>query len=91
MVCNILLEEFSKSTSYNLWGMPHLYWEAAALALIKCEQKAEEGLKQYLKITDPAPVWGSEEGVEYEAYMYRKCDYALAMIMSTPASFCLTA
>lgn len=76
-----LLTEFGRSQSYNKWGLPHLYWEDAAEALVELGKEAEPGLKKYLKDRSPAPVWGSEEVAEYEAYQYRRCDYALALLM----------
>lgn len=81
-VCSVLIEQFSVTKSYNMWGLPHLYWEEAAKAIIECGKYAEDSLKKFLADKSPAPVWGSEEGLEYEAYMYRRCDYALALIMA---------
>lgn len=78
---NALLKEFGRSKSYNRWGLPHLYWEEAAKALIELGRAAEPGLKRYLDDRSPAPVWGSEEFLEYTAYKYRRCDYALALLM----------
>lgn len=78
----ILLSEFGRSESYNKWGLPHLYWEDAAKAVIESGDSAVPGLKKYLTDCKPAPVWGSEEVMEYEAYKYRRCDYALAMLMA---------
>lgn len=79
---NALLGELGRSTSYNKWGLPHLYWEDAAKAIIEMGEAAVPGLKNFLKDTTPAPVWGSEEVAEYEAYGYRRCDYALALLMA---------
>jgi hypothetical protein len=82
VVCATLLDEFAKTKSYNMWGLPHLYWEDAAKAIIECGKEAESGLKQFLSDKSPAPVWGSETYLEYETYLYRRCDYALAMILA---------
>jgi hypothetical protein len=78
---NALLTQLGRTKSYNKWGIPHLYWEDAAKALVELGSAAEPGLKGYLKDRSPAPVWGSEEVAEYEAYQYRRCDYALALVM----------
>jgi len=76
-----LLGAFGRSESYNMWGLPHLYWEDAAKAMMELGEVAVPGLTSYLQDRSPAPVWGSEETAEYEAYQYRRCDYALAMLM----------
>lgn len=77
-----LLREFARSTSYNKWGIPHLYWEDTAKALIELGEPALPRLQQFLSDCQPAPVWGSEESAVYQQYQYRRCDYALALIMS---------
>lgn len=77
-----LIGALAQSKSYNLWGLPHLYWEDAAKAIIELKGDAIAPLKALLTDTSPAPVWGSEEHREYEAYMYRRCDYALALILA---------
>jgi hypothetical protein len=79
---DVLVGALAQSTSYNLWGLPHLYWEDAAKAIIELKDDAIPPLKTLLADTSSAPVWGSEEHREYEAYMYRRCDYALALILA---------
>ena len=79
---DVLLGEFARSKSYNKWGIPHLYWEDAAKSVIELGKPAEPGLISFLKDCQPAPVWGSEEVIVYETYKYRRCDYALAMLMT---------
>ena len=39
-----------------------------------------EALKPLLEDKHPAPVWGSEEVLEYQKYQYRVCDYTMALI-----------
>lgn len=78
---NALLAQLGRSKSYNMWGLPHLYWEDAAKALVELGRAADPGLESYLKDRSRAPVWGSEEVAEYQAYRYRRCDYALGLIM----------
>lgn len=77
-----LVGELGRNKQYNTWGLPHLYWEDAAKAVIELGKDAEKPLKALLKDKSKAPVWGGEEYLEYEAYGYRRCDYALAMLMS---------
>jgi hypothetical protein len=79
---DVLLDQLSKSKSYNMWGMPHLYWENAARAVIELGEGAVPPLKGLLSDRSPAPVWGSEEYQEYQKYKYRRCDYALALILA---------
>jgi hypothetical protein len=78
---SVFLSELGRSKSYNRWGLPHLYWEPAALAVIELGNIAEPGLKKLLNDRTPAPVWGSEEVSEYKAYQYRRCDYALGLLL----------
>jgi hypothetical protein len=79
---DILLGQLAKSKSYNVWGMPHLYWEDAANAVVELGEGAVPPLKAFLADRSPAPVWGSEEYQEYQKYKYRRCDYALALILA---------
>ncbi|MEJ2310515.1 MAG: hypothetical protein P8Z31_09080 [Gammaproteobacteria bacterium] len=78
----VLIGLLANSKSYNTWGLPHLYWEDAAEAVIELGKAAAPGLKKLLDDKTPAPVWGTEEVFEYEAYKYRRCDYALALLMA---------
>jgi hypothetical protein len=80
VIANIV-KTLEQSKSFNSWGLPHLYWEDASKILIEQGGSAIEYLKPLLKITKPAPVWGSEESMEYKKYQYRLCDYAMALIL----------
>lgn len=76
----VLAAALQKSVSFNAWGLPHLYWESSARAIIDCGPAAIPFLKPLLQDKRPAPVWGSEEALESEKYHYRVCDYAYALI-----------
>jgi hypothetical protein len=76
----ILVDRLSKGEFFNAFGLPHLYWEDPARAIIEEGKNAEPALFALLKDDRPAPMWGEEQVVEYEAYQYRVADYALALI-----------
>ena len=78
---NALAESFRETKVYNRWGIPHLYWQAPAKSMIELGEDAEKVLKEFLKDQTKALIMGHEEELEMEMYGYRKCDYALAMIM----------
>ena len=78
---NALIDSFRQTTIYNRWGIPHLYWQAPAQSMIELGADAEKALKPFLKDQTKALIMGYEEELEMETYNYRKCDYALAMIM----------
>lgn len=75
-----LIDSLRTSDHFNTWGLPHLYWESAAKAIIEHGKVAIDALKPLLKDKRAAPVWGSEEVLEYQKYQYRVCDYAMALI-----------
>lgn len=77
----ILIDALKESKYFNTWGIPHLYWEEGAKAIIELGDIAIESLEVLLKDKREAPVWGSEEVMEYKKYKYRVCDYAWALIM----------
>ena len=76
-----LAESFRQTKVYNRWGIPHLYWQAPAKSMIELGEEAEKVLKGFLKDQTKVLIMGHEEELEIEMYQYRKCDYALAMIM----------
>jgi hypothetical protein len=78
----VLVDALRNSQFFNTWGLPHLYWEDAAQALIEEGEAATPALMKLLDDLRPAPMWGQEEVVEYEAYKYRIRDYAWAIIMA---------
>jgi hypothetical protein len=77
----ILIDALRTSKFFNTWGLPHLYWEDAAKGIIELKENAVEPLNALLKDKRSAPVWGSEEAMEYSKYKYRVCDYAWALLM----------
>ncbi len=76
----VLIDSLATSETFNTWGLPHLYWEDSAIAIIDEGENAVPALKGLLRDTRDAPMWGSEEVVEYELYRYRVCDYAWALL-----------
>ena len=79
-ICPVLTSALQKSVVFNAWGLPHLYWESSAKAIMECGATAVPYLTPLLRDKRPAPVWGSEEAMESEKYYYRVCDYAYALI-----------
>lgn len=78
---NALADALRETIVYNRWGIPHLYWQAPAKSMIELGGDAEKTLKSFLSDESPCAIMGYEEELEMEAYKYRRCDYALAMIM----------
>lgn len=76
----VLTDALATSVTFNTWGLPHLYWEDSAKAIIDEGEPAVPALKELLRDTRDAPMWGSEEVAEYELYRYRVCDYAWALL-----------
>jgi hypothetical protein len=76
----VLVNALKMSEFFNAWGLPHLYWEDAAQAIIDEGRAAEDELKQLLDDQRPAPMWGSDEVIEYRMYSYRVRDYAWALL-----------
>jgi hypothetical protein len=80
LICAVLTASLQKSVVFNGWGIPHLYWESSAKAIVECGPIALPYLTPLLRDKRPAPVWGSEEAAESEKYHYRVCDYAYALM-----------
>jgi hypothetical protein len=78
----VLVDALKNSKYFNTWGLPHLYWESAAKALIAEGKTAEDSLRKLLDDERQAPMWGQEEVVEYRTYSYRVRDYAWALILA---------
>ena len=76
----VLIDALATSKTFNTWGLPHLYWEDSAKAIIDEGENAVPSLEALLRDTRDAPMWGSEEVVEYQLYKYRVCDYAWALL-----------
>ena len=77
----ILVDALRASKYFNTWGLPHSYWESPARAIIELGDVAVEPLMNLLQDRRDAPVWGSEEVMEYKKYKYRVKDYAWALLM----------
>jgi hypothetical protein len=76
----ILVDALRTSKTFNTWGLPHVRWEYAAQAVIDEGAVAVKPLSALLTDKRLAPVWGSEDFLEYDRYKYRVCDYAWAML-----------
>jgi hypothetical protein len=79
---SVLVDALKTSTYFNAWGLPHLYWEDAAKAVIAEGVAAVQPLTALLEDDRAAPMWGEEEFLEYQRYKYRVKDYALALILA---------
>ena len=76
----VFVDALKNSRYFNAFGLPHLKWEEAAQALIDEGEPAIRTLMPLLTDERPAPVWGSEDYLEYRRYDYRVQDYAFALI-----------
>ena len=81
----VLIDALRTSEYFNAWGLPHLYWEDAASAIIAEGEVAREPLTALLRDRRPAPSWGSEEALESSKYGYRVRDYAWALLNAIDA------
>jgi len=77
----ILVSALENSRSFNTWGIPHAYSEAAADAIVELGRSARPYLLKLLEDNQPAYVWGSEEATESARYHYRVKDYAWWLLM----------
>ena len=77
---HVLTEALQGSTYFNVWGVPNFNLEDASQALIETGSSAVPELKRMLSDTRPAPVFGSQEYMEYKKHQYRVCDYALLFL-----------
>jgi hypothetical protein len=77
---NTLTSSLESSQYFNTWGIPNLYWEDAAKALIEEGSAAEPALLKLLRDKRPAPVFGSEGATVDAQFHYRVCDYAWALL-----------
>lgn len=76
----VLIDALKTSKYFNVWGVPGLYWEDAAKAIIDEGETAAPSLVTLLRDTRPAPVFGSEGAQINQQYHYRVCDYAWALL-----------
>jgi hypothetical protein len=77
---SILTNALKTQPYFNTFGFPHAKWEDAAKAIIEEGRAAEKPLIEMLTDHRPAPVWGSEQFMEYQRYKYRVSDYAWALL-----------
>ncbi len=76
----VLIDALKTSKYFNVWGVPGLYWEDAAKAIIEEGDAAAPSLEALLRDTRAAPVFGSEGASINQQYHYRVGDYALALL-----------
>jgi hypothetical protein len=76
----VLTDSLKNSKYFNTWGIPNLYWEDAAKALIDEGENAKPSLLALLHDQRAALVFGSEGAEVNRQYHYRVCDYALALL-----------
>jgi hypothetical protein len=77
---NVLIDALKNATYFNAWGIPHVYWEDAAKAIIEESNAAQAPLVALLDDKRPAPLFGSEGAAINQQYHYRVCDYAWALL-----------
>ncbi len=77
---SILTNSLKTGAYFNTFGLPHASWEDAAKAIIDEGRGAEKPLIEMLSDHRAAPVWGSEQYMEYQHYKYRVSDYAWALL-----------
>src|SRR5258706_1083614 len=76
---NVLVSALQKSKYFNTWGIPCVYWEDAANAIVEEGSAAESALRPLLRDQRPAPVFGSEGATVDAQFHYRVSDYAFAL------------
>lgn len=76
----VLVDALAKAEYFNAFGLPHLFWEDPANAIIEEGPAAEKLLVPLLTDERPAPSWGEEQAQEAADYQYRVKDYALGLI-----------
>ena len=76
-----LVSSLEHAKFFNAFGVPHLYWEEAAKAIIDEGRGAKKYLIPLLTNKRKAPVWGSEGTIINKTYKYRVCDYAWKMLL----------
>jgi hypothetical protein len=77
MRVKVLTDALQASKTFNTWGLPDVYLEDGANALIEAGPSAVPALRRMLGETRPAPLFGSKEHMLAQQYKYRLCDYAL--------------
>jgi hypothetical protein len=77
----LLVDTLHNAKRFNTFGLPHTRREPAARAIIEEGRAAIRPLSALLGDKRPAPVWGSEDYVEYKRHGFRVCDYALGFLL----------
>ena len=81
---NVLTDALKNSKYFNTWGIPNLYWEDAAKAIIDEKQGAVDALRSLLNDERPARLFGSEGATLYQENHYEVKDYASALLQEIP-------
>ncbi|MCO5949093.1 hypothetical protein [Mucilaginibacter flavidus] len=80
---SVYVDALRSAKTFNTFGLPHAKWEEAAQAIIEAGPVTTRGLEALLTDKRPAPMWGSEDYMEYKLYNYRVKDYAYALIIAS--------
>jgi hypothetical protein len=80
---SVFVDALRSAKTFNAFGLPHGKWEETAQAIIEAGPVTTRALEALLTDTRPAPMWGSEDYMEYKLYNYRVKDYAYALIISS--------
>jgi hypothetical protein len=80
---SVYVDALRSAKTFNTFGLPHGKWEEAAQAIIEAGPVTTRALEALLTDTRPAPMWGSEDYMEYKLYNYRVKDYAYALIIAS--------
>ena len=80
---SVYVDALRNAKTFNTFGLPHSKWEEAAQAIIEAGPVTIRGLEALLTDSRPAPMWGSEDYMEYKLYNYRVKDYAYALIIAS--------
>jgi hypothetical protein len=77
---DVLINDLKQSKTFNTWGIPHMYWEDAAKAVIAEGPPVVPALVTLLRDQREALLRGSKEVMVQRKYKYRVCDYAWALL-----------
>ncbi len=80
---SVYVDALRNAKTFNAFGLPHSKWEEAAQAIIEAGPVTTRALETLLTDSRPAPMWGSEDYMEYKLYNYRVKDYAYALIIAS--------
>lgn len=78
---SVYVDALRSAKTFNTFGLPHSKWEEAAQAITEAGPVTTRALEALLTDSRPAPMWGSEDYMEYKLYNYRIKDYAYALIV----------